>query len=50
VLYTVAGLIYALKWPDPFPKVFGHLEVFHLFVIAGSVLHYLTVAIYVLPS
>ena len=50
VLYTVAGLIYAVKKPDPFPKVFGHLEVFHLFVIAGSVLHYLTIAIYVLPS
>ena len=50
VLYTVAGLIYAVKKPDPYPRVFGHLEVFHLFVIAGSVLHYLTIAIYVLPS
>jgi predicted membrane channel-forming protein YqfA (hemolysin III family) len=30
--------------------VFGHLEVFHLFIIAGSVLHYATIAIYVLPS
>jgi len=50
VLYTIAGLIYAVKKPDPYPKVFGHLEVFHLFVIAGSVLHYLTIAIYVLPS
>jgi hemolysin III len=50
VLYTVAGLIYAVRKPDPCPRVFGHLEVFHLFVIAGSVLHYLTIAIYVLPS
>ena len=50
VLYTIAGLIYAVGKPDPFPRVFGHLEVFHLFVIAGSVLHYLTIAIYVLPS
>jgi len=49
-LYTIAGLIYAVGKPNPFPRVFGHLEVFHLFVIAGSVLHYVTIAIYVLPS
>jgi hemolysin III len=50
VLYTIAGLIYAVGKPNPFPRVFGHLEVFHLFVIAGSVLHYSSIAIYVLPS
>ena len=50
VLYTIAGLIYAVGKPNPFPRVFGHLEVFHLFVIAGSVLHYVTIAVYVLPS
>jgi hemolysin III len=49
VLYTIAGLIYAVGKPNPFPRVFGHLEVFHLFVIAGTVLHYFTIAIYVLP-
>ncbi len=49
VLYTIAGLIYAVGKPNPFPQVFGHLEIFHLFVIAGTVLHYLTIAIYVLP-
>jgi hemolysin III len=49
VLYTIAGVIYWIRKPDPFPRVFGHLEVFHLFVIAGTVLHYLTIAIYVLP-
>ena len=50
MLYTIAGVIYAIKKPDPWPRVFGHLEVFHLFVIAGSVLHYASIAIYVLPS
>jgi len=50
VLYTIGGVIYAAGKPDPWPRVFGHLEVFHLFVIAGTVLHYLTIAIYVLPS
>ncbi|UCH86614.1 MAG: hemolysin III family protein [Dehalococcoidia bacterium] len=50
VLYTVSGIVYAVRKPDPWPRVFGHLEVFHLLVIAGSALHYSLVAIYVLPS
>jgi hemolysin III len=50
VLYTLGGVIYAIGKPDPWPRVFGHLEVFHLFIIAGSVLHYSSIAIYVLPS
>ena len=37
ILYTIGAVIYALKWPDPFPSVLGFHEVFHLFVIAGSV-------------
>lgn len=50
VLYTVGGLIYALRRPDPFPRVFGYHEVFHLLVIAGSALHYSIVAIYLMPA
>ncbi|HET8844008.1 MAG TPA: hemolysin III family protein [Ktedonobacteraceae bacterium] len=37
ILYTTGAVIYARKRPDPFPRVFGFHEVFHLFVIAGSV-------------
>lgn len=37
LLYTIGAVIYARKRPDPFPNVFGFHEVFHLFVIAGSV-------------
>lgn len=37
VLYTVGAVVYARKRPDPFPRIFGFHEVFHLFVIAGSV-------------
>lgn len=36
-LYTVGAVVYARKRPDPFPRIFGFHEVFHLFVIAGSV-------------
>jgi hemolysin III len=50
ILYTVGGVIYALRRPDPFPTVFGYHEVFHLFVIAGSALHYTLVAAYLMPA
>ncbi|KKL19931.1 hypothetical protein LCGC14_2460530 [marine sediment metagenome] len=50
VLYTLGGVIYALRKPNPFPRVFGYHEVFHLLVISGSVLHYSLVAIYLLPA
>jgi hemolysin III len=50
VLYTIGGIIYALRRPDPFPRVFGYHEVFHLLVIAGSVVHYTLVAAYLMPT
>lgn len=39
VAYSVGGLIYAVKWPDPKPKVFGYHEIFHMLVIVASALH-----------
>ncbi len=50
VLYSLGGVIYALRRPNPFPRVFGYHEVFHLLVIAGSVLHFSLVAIYLMPA
>ncbi len=43
VLYTLGAVIYARRWPDPFPRVLGFHEIFHLFVIAGSVAFAITV-------
>jgi hemolysin III len=40
VVYTLGGLVYALRRPDPLPEVFGYHEVFHACVIAGGVVHY----------
>jgi len=40
VAYTVGAVVYAKQWPDPWPAVFGHHEVWHLFVLAGAGLHY----------
>jgi len=39
-LYAVGAVVYARKWPDPHPSVFGYHEVFHLLVIAGASTHY----------
>ncbi len=50
VLYTLGGLVYALRRPDPYPRTFGYHEVFHLLVIAGSLLHFTLVAVYVVPA
>lgn len=38
--YTVGAVIYARQRPDPFPGRFGHHEIWHLLVLAGSGCHY----------
>ena len=45
--YTAGGIIYIAKWPN-LSAVLGFHELFHLFVIAGSLCHYLMVFWYVL--
>lgn len=37
LLYTLGAVVYALKRPDPFPRILGFHEVFHLFVVAGGI-------------
>jgi hemolysin III len=50
VLYTVGALCYARKSPDPIPTVFGYHEVFHAFVIAAALCHFLVIAGWALPA
>ena len=40
LFYTVGGLLYALRWPGKERKYFGFHEVFHIFIMLGSVCHY----------
>jgi hemolysin III len=40
VLYSLGALVYALRRPDPFPRVFGYHEVFHAIVVVASVCLY----------
>jgi hemolysin III len=49
VAYTLGAVVYALKRPDPWPRVFGYHEVFHLFTVIGAGLHLATVGLVVLP-
>jgi hemolysin III len=44
-LYTLGGLVYGFKKPDPFPTWFGFHEVFHLLTIAAFVCHYVAASI-----
>ena len=46
--YTVGGVIYGLKRPDPVPGVFGFHEIFHLLVLAGSFCHFWMMLRYIL--
>jgi hemolysin III len=49
ILYTAGAVIYARRWPDPNPHVFGYHEVFHLLTVAAAACQYIVVAFYVLP-
>ena len=40
VLYTVGGVLYAVKWPARNNPRFGCHEIFHLFILLGSVAHF----------
>jgi len=44
VTYTAGAVVYVMKRPDPFPRFFGFHEIWHLFVLGGSGLHFAAVA------
>ena len=50
IIYTVGGVIYALKLPifNSRHKYFGSHEIFHLFVMAGSACHFVVMYAFVL--
>lgn len=49
LLYTAGGVMYALKWPLRDAPRFGCHEVFHVFILLGSVVFYLFLLQYVFP-
>lgn len=50
VAYTVGALIYALRRPDPLPRVFGYHEVFHALTIVGVACQYVAIAFFVIRA
>jgi hemolysin III len=44
VLFTVGAIFLATRWPDPFPKVFGYHEVWHVLVVAAVVCHFVAIS------
>jgi hemolysin III len=44
VVYTIGAVVYALKWPNPRPPTLGFHEIWHFFVLGGSVLHFIAIA------
>jgi hemolysin III len=47
-LYSLGALIYALRWPNPFPRVIGFHEIFHLLVVAAAVTQFIAVSLVVM--
>ncbi len=49
IIYTAGGVIYALKLPvfNARHKYFGSHEIFHLFVMGGSICHFIFMYLYV---
>lgn len=39
-VYIVGAGVYAKRWPNPRPNVFGYHEVFHVMVLVAAGLHY----------
>ncbi len=45
--YTVGGVIYGLRRPDPLPRWFGFHEIFHSLTVIGFVLQYVAASLVV---
>ena len=45
ILYTLGGVVYGLKRPNPFPRWFGFHEVFHTFTVLAFATHYVGVSL-----
>jgi hemolysin III len=46
-LYTLGGLVYALKRPDPLPRWFGFHEIFHVLTVAAFTCQYIAASLVV---
>jgi hemolysin III len=47
IAYSVGAIVYGLKRPDPFPRVFGYHELFHAFTLVALACQYVAIAFFV---
>ncbi|PPJ29005.1 hypothetical protein C5E45_17515 [Nocardia nova] len=43
IAYSVGAILYAAKWPNPWPEVFGHHEFFHAATVFAALCHYVAI-------
>ena len=50
IIYFFGALALGARVPDPFPRVFGYHEVWHVVVVVCSALQYIVVLYYAIPA
>ena len=45
ILYTLGGIVYAIKRPNPSPRYFGFHEIFHVLTVVAFLTHYVGISI-----
>lgn len=43
ILYSGGSILYATKWPNPWPSTFGHHEFFHAATVIAALCHYIAI-------
>ncbi|WP_063890804.1 PAQR family membrane homeostasis protein TrhA [Sciscionella sediminilitoris] len=41
--YTFGAICYATRWPNPWPRTFGHHEFFHAATVVAAICHYIAI-------
>ena len=49
-LYTVGGVMYALRRPDPWPRTFGYHEFFHAATVLAAICHHVAIWLALFPG
>ena len=49
-IYILGAVVYALQRPDPLPSVFGYHEIFHALVVIAAAVHFVALAVYIVPN
>jgi hemolysin III len=50
LLYTVGGVMYAIRKPDPWPNTFGFHEFFHAATVLAAICHYIAIWLALFPG